>query len=48
MEFLQYAEQIIEDFEKNSPMPCYPEEWEDGSEIIRLYLAALDIVRRYN
>lgn len=35
------AEIIIQDFEKNPPIPTSPKDWQDDAEKIMMYLAAL-------
>jgi len=44
---LQLAELIIENFERNHPIPASVEDWRGDAEIIALYLAALKYVDRY-
>lgn len=41
------AEEIIEEFEKNSPMPTSTEDWEDYSSEILLYLSAKKYLEQY-
>ena len=38
MEYI--AQEIVEEFEKNSPIPTSVKDWEDDAELIALYLAA--------
>ena len=35
------AQMIIEDFEKNMPIPTSTDDWRDDAEKIMMYLAAL-------
>lgn len=44
---LGLAELIIEEFERNYPIPTSVEDWREGTETIALYLAALKYVDRY-
>lgn len=45
MEYL--AQQIIDVFEENSPIPTSTLQWEEKSEEIMLYLAALKYLQRH-
>ena len=45
MEYL--AKEIIEEFEKNYPIPTSVSEWEEEAEEILLYLAAKKYLKRY-
>ena len=48
MEKMEYlAKEIIEEFEKNYPIPTSVSEWEDNAEEILLYLAAKKYLKRY-
>lgn len=38
MEYI--ARQIVEEFERNAPIPTSTKDWEDNAELITLYLAA--------
>jgi hypothetical protein len=44
---IHFAQQIIEEFEKNYPIPTSIEDWQEESEKIMLYLAAKKYVERY-
>ena len=45
MEYI--AQEIIEEFEKNYPIPTSIKEWNDYSEEIMLYLAAKKYVEKF-
>ena len=45
MEYL--AKEIVEEFEKNYPIPTSVSEWENKAEEILLYLAAKKYLERY-
>jgi len=41
------AEEIVEEFEKNSPIPTSKEDWENYSSEILLYLSAKKYLEQY-
>ena len=41
------AKEIVEEFEKNYPIPTSVKEWEDEAEEILLYLAAKKYLERF-
>ena len=45
MEYL--AKEIVEEFEKNAPIPTSVPQWNDKAEEILLYLAAKKYLERY-
>lgn len=47
MNFEYHAREIVEEFEKNYPIPTSIDEWERKSEEILLYLAAKKYLERY-
>jgi hypothetical protein len=42
------AKEIVEEFEKNAPLPLCTSDWEYKAEEILLYLAAKKYLERYN
>ena len=42
------AKEIVEEFEKNYPIPTSISEWENEAEEILLYLAAKKYLQRYS
>jgi hypothetical protein len=47
IDLLEVSKQIVENFEKDMPIPTDKADWKQDAEIISLYLAALKIVERF-